>query len=285
MSKKNKTNKSGAVAQHQTEQAAAEPTTIETPATPTEAVVVTAPVDQSPVAATQVVAHLDYSRLIQQVEALWDYINDKHFAGTLKTRPIITIASRGNRSSFAWFKADAWKTAEGTRHEINIAAETFARPRQDTYATLVHTMVYQALVEKDIKGVNTIGYHNRNFLKVATDAFLECHKNGIKGFSQTSLNPQGLAIFTAYTGELDTHIHREVAKANYKPMVMVPATTNARDFMKTESAARKITMKELLDEMVIAYSTSRQVTIEVTAAPATLPPVETPEMVSADSAM
>ena len=256
---------------------------VEAPTDTAPPVDVTAPVNTAAPSVATSLTSLNYSRLIAQVEALWDYINLNHFGGQLKERPIITIASRGNRSALAWYKHEIWSTGSGARSEINVAAETFSRTRQEVYTTMLHTMVYQDIAEKGIEGVNKVGYHNRNFEKAATAAKLKVVKNGMKGFNSTSLSDDALKLAEAFTGEIDLSVHRNVVKANYKPMIMIPATQGAKNFLKADSEKQKVSMKEVLDNIINSYITTRatETVVDATPAPAADAAEATPEAAAA----
>ena len=82
-----------------------------------------------------------YNRVAGYLNKIFDLLNAEYFENEL-SRPTITIQSTPKAYGHFSLKDDTWVSTIGNSHEINIGAETLARPIEEVIATLLHEMVH-----------------------------------------------------------------------------------------------------------------------------------------------
>jgi SprT-like family len=112
-------------------------------------------------------------------------------------KPVITIQSKGRKRCLAWFVEDKWQNdQEEPLAEINICAESLARPVLDIGETMVHEMCHQANWLDGIKDCTVNQYHNTNFRDRAEGVGLVCQKSG-RGWADTTAGDELLHDLSA----------------------------------------------------------------------------------------
>ena len=148
-----------------------------------------------------------YNRAAGYLNKLFDLLNAEYFENAL-SRPTITIQSTPRAYGHFSLREDAWVSALGATHEINIGAGTLARPIEEVAATLLHEMVhyfnYQNGVQDCSRG-NT--YHNRKFKAAAEAHGLIVTHSDKYGWSHTA-PADSLLDFILVNGLTDILINR-----------------------------------------------------------------------------
>ena len=104
------------------------------------------------------------SNAVKFLEDAYDILNKTYFENAL-SRPVITIQSTPGVNGH-YEPNEVWKDQKRGKgyREINIAAESLARPTANVIATLVHEMVHQYC---DLNGIKDTSrgatYHNSRF--------------------------------------------------------------------------------------------------------------------------
>lgn len=112
------------------------------------------------------------SRAVGQLEMMFRELNKDKFDGTLPS-PIITVTATPNAYGHC-SRRKIWRVKDGATYEINIAADTMARPIEKVKATLLHEMIHLYCRENDIQEVSRGGtYHNKRFAEIAERVGLE----------------------------------------------------------------------------------------------------------------
>jgi predicted SprT family Zn-dependent metalloprotease len=108
------------------------------------------------------------------------------FRGVEMPRPVITVQSRGRIACLAWFAADRWKDGDASVCEINLAAETLARPTLEIGGSMVHEMAHYANWIRKVRDTTGNQYHNKHFRAAAESVGLICEKSN-KGWATTTV--------------------------------------------------------------------------------------------------
>jgi hypothetical protein len=111
------------------------------------------------------------------------------FRGVEMPRPVITVQSRGRVACLAWFAAERWKDGDTSVCEINLAAETLARPTLEIGGSMVHEMAHYANWIDKIKDTTGNQYHNKHFRSRAETVGLICEKSN-KGWATTRVGDE-----------------------------------------------------------------------------------------------
>lgn len=108
--------------------------------------------------------------VIKELHKAFDCFNREFYNNELP-QVIITIQSKGKRSSLGWFtKGKVWDDGTQEKHEINISAEYANREFMDIMRTLHHEMIHLYCAVNDIKNTSRGGtYHNTNFKRVSEE--------------------------------------------------------------------------------------------------------------------
>ena len=108
-----------------------------------------------------------YNRAAGYLNKIFDLLNAKFFENAL-SRPTITIQSTPRAYGHFTTRSDAWISANGETHEINIGAGTLARPIENVAATLLHEMVHYYNYINGVQDCSRGGtYHNKRFKEAA----------------------------------------------------------------------------------------------------------------------
>lgn len=106
------------------------------------------------------------SRTAGYLEKMYRQLNQDFFKGELET-PIITIQSTPRCYGHVTC-SKVWRSKETPMYELNIGAETLARPIENVVATLLHEMVHIYHLQHDIKDCSRgNAYHNKKFKEKA----------------------------------------------------------------------------------------------------------------------
>lgn len=125
-----------------------------------------------------------------QLELMYNVAN-KHFArhGLRITLPVlVTIQSKGKHSAYGWVTTQkAWTDGKGEElaYELNIAAETLARPTADTFNTIVHEMCHLVNIQRGVQDCTNSQRHNKKFKEICDKIGLYCEEMGRFGWAGT----------------------------------------------------------------------------------------------------
>ena len=148
-----------------------------------------------------------YNRVAGYLNKVFDLLNARFFENAL-SRPTITIQSTPRAYGHFSLREDTWVSKLGGTHEINIGAETLARPIEEVAATLLHEMVHYYNYENGVQDCsrgNT--YHNRKFKSAAEAHGLIVSHSEKYGWSHTEPS-EALIDFIIETGLTDILINR-----------------------------------------------------------------------------
>ena len=114
-------------------------------------------------------------KAIAELDTMFRAINKEFYKNELPT-PVITIQSTP-RAYGHCTRQKIWKGTKENRYEINISADTLARKREDTVATLIHESVHLYCRVNNIKETSG-AYHNKTFKEIAEQRTLNitCHE-------------------------------------------------------------------------------------------------------------
>lgn len=149
-----------------------------------------------------------YSAASAYLDNIFRDLNEKYFGGFLET-PVITIQS--TPGAFGHFTCGrVWRQMDGDRelYEINISAESLARPVESVVATLLHEMVHMYCQMSGIKDTSRgCTYHNKKFKDEAEKRGLLIEYSDRIGWSITSPSPDLIEYIHA-KGWMDILIER-----------------------------------------------------------------------------
>lgn len=132
--------------------------------------------------------------IIEALEGAHAHFNTALFGGRLRTRPVITVQTRGRKSAYGWYWPQRWQNGTSNPAELNISAEELKRDPADVLLTMAHEMVHQVADETGVKDTSRGGrYHNKAFAKLAEAAGLCAPAAPDKrlGFSGVTWGPEG----------------------------------------------------------------------------------------------
>ena len=146
-------------------------------------------------------------RLIETVGCLgklYDYCNEKIFAGKLK-KPVITVQRDERNKTLGWWsKKKVWKenADDEGEHELNMTAQTLSRPPYEIAATMIHEMCHQYASENNMQDTSRGGnYHNKLFKKIAETHGLRVEQLPTIGWSGTSLKDETKELIDGFLAE------------------------------------------------------------------------------------
>ena len=131
-----------------------------------------------------------FTEACAQLELMYNVAN-KHFArhGLRVALPVlVTIQSKGKHSAYGWVTTQkSWVDGKGEdlAYELNIAAETLARPVADTFNTIVHEMCHLVNIQRGVSDCTNSQRHNKNFKAVCDKIGLYCEEMGRFGWAAT----------------------------------------------------------------------------------------------------
>lgn len=126
----------------------------------------------------------------EQLELMYNIAN-KHFArrGLNITLPVlVTIQSKGKHSAYGWVTAQkSWVNGNGEdlAYELNVAAESLARPTADIFNTIVHEMCHLVNIQRGVQDCTNSQRHNKKFKEVCDRVGLYCEQMGRFGWAAT----------------------------------------------------------------------------------------------------
>lgn len=137
-----------------------------------------------------------YVYSIEELGRLYDFLNKEFFESAL-SKPVITIMpeeyKRKNARVLGWFTDyEVWVDKNGERaFELNITADYADRSWCEIAETLLHEMAHQFAHLNGIEDCSREGtYHNKHFLKIASEHGLNVRQTKQYGFSETTLTPK-----------------------------------------------------------------------------------------------
>lgn len=142
------------------------------------------------------------------LEKAHDHFNKTLFASSLKTKPVITILSKGRRNALGWYAYERWQNGDSKPSELNISAEELKRTASQIFATLIHEMCHQQAHESGIKDCSRSGaYHNSKFKALAESHGLTCSpKDKRIGYGHTELAQLGKSAVESILSTLEPHL-------------------------------------------------------------------------------
>ena len=149
-----------------------------------------------------------FSEAIIELEGMYNLANSVLFTTKgikIELPVLITIQSRGKHHALGWVTAQkAWVDGKGEdlAYELNVAAETLARPVEDTFNTIIHEMCHLVNIQRGVQDCTNSQRHNKNFKEICDIVGLYCEQMGRFGWAAThepSKNSDELkAILSAY---------------------------------------------------------------------------------------
>lgn len=145
-----------------------------------------------------------YLETIECLGELYDFCNEKIFAGKLK-KPVITVQrDERNKANGWWSVGKVWKenAEDEGEHELNMTAQQLCRPFYEIAAIMIHEMCHQYANENNMQDTSRGGnYHNKLFKKIAEEHGL-CVKNlPTVGWSDTSLTDETKVLIDGFIAE------------------------------------------------------------------------------------
>lgn len=122
--------------------------------------------------------------VIQELERVYDGLCK--ILKVKKSRPIITIQTKGRSSILGWHWKDKWQNKNKKLvSELNVCAEAL---NKNPIETLIHEMVHHHNSLDGISDCNSQQYHNKHFKNKAESYGLNVFKRGRLGWAETSLS-------------------------------------------------------------------------------------------------
>jgi len=132
--------------------------------------------------------------MMEKMENLFEIFNQKFFESAL-SKPVITIAGKGNMKASGWCtRKEVWADEkDGKYYEINICSEFLNHSVEELCGILLHEMCHLYNALNGIKDCSrTSQYHNKKFKECAENHGLNVEKCESRGFAVTSLKPETL---------------------------------------------------------------------------------------------
>ena len=146
-------------------------------------------------------------RLIETAECLselYDFCNEKIFAGKLK-KPVITVQrDERNKTNGWWSVKKVWKenAEDDGEYELNMTAQQLCRPLYEIAATMIHEMCHQYASENNMQDTSRGGnYHNKLFKKIAETHGLTVKQLFTDGWADTSLTDETKELIDDFLAE------------------------------------------------------------------------------------
>ena len=194
-----------------------------------------------------------YSKLVEQYTAAFNYFNEKLFDGKLKM-PIITIQSQGRKSVYGWFFANSWSEGgEKSYNEINMAAENINRSKDQQCETLIHEMVHLYNSQEGLKDCNALQYHNNHFKAGCDMVGLHCEKKPGKGWAFTSLTEELRVLINNLDVSFIENIARKKVESSYTKCWFISVREEDHEWFKAMRNSTGMTQKQLFSAMKDSY--------------------------------
>ena len=132
-----------------------------------------------------------FSEAIIELEGMYNLANNVLFAAKdvkVELPVLITIQSRGKHRALGWVTSQkSWVDGKGEEfaYELNVAAETLARPVADTFNTIVHEMCHLVNIQRGIQDCTNSQRHNKKFKEICDKVGLYCEQMGRFGWAAT----------------------------------------------------------------------------------------------------
>lgn len=110
----------------------------------------------------------NYQRATNYLVKVFKAVNEEYFNNELETPTITIQTSVGAYGHITTSKV--WNNNGVATYELNIGAETLARPIENVVATMIHEASHLYALMNNIKDTNNRGvYHNKRFKKIAEE--------------------------------------------------------------------------------------------------------------------
>ena len=150
----------------------------------------------------------NYQRTANYLVKIFKGVNEKYFKGELETPTITIQTSTGAYGHITTSKV--WNNGSVSTYELNIGAETIARPIENVVATMIHECCHLYALQNNIKDTSNRGiYHNKRFKQIAEEkGHLQIDKHDKYGWTITSPTEDTINFCIEYGFE-DILINRE----------------------------------------------------------------------------
>ena len=128
----------------------------------------------------------NYQRATNYLVKVFKAVNEHYFNGDLETPTITIQTSVGAYGHITTSKV--WNSNGVASYELNIGAETIARPIENVVATMIHECSHLYALMNNIKDTRNRGvYHNRKFKDIAESmGHIQIDKHDKYGWTITS---------------------------------------------------------------------------------------------------
>ncbi len=180
---------------------------------------------------------IKYSRVCGYLEKIYRQLNTDYFGNELE-EPVITIQStKGAYGHVTCGKV--WISKDTSRYELNIGADTLARPIESVVSTMLHEMVHIYHLMHDIKDTsrgNT--YHNKTFKKKAESVGLIIEHSNKYGWTITHPSDD-LILYICAQGWQEIYLNRGGTYLTSTPNDSSSGSSPKGDNAKKPSSTRK----------------------------------------------
>ena len=132
-----------------------------------------------------------FSEAVVELEGMYNLANNILFASKdikVELPVLITIQSRGKHNALGWVTSQkAWIDGKGEdfAYELNVAAESLARPAADIFNTIVHEMCHLVNIQRGVQDCTNSQRHNKKFKEICDKVGLYCEQMGRYGWAAT----------------------------------------------------------------------------------------------------
>ena len=132
-----------------------------------------------------------FSEAVVELEGMYNLANNILFASKdikVELPVLITIQSRGKHNALGWVTSQkAWIDGKGEdfAYELNVAAESLARPAADIFNTIVHEMCHLVNIQRGVQDCTNSQRHNKKFKEICDKVGLYCELMGRYGWAAT----------------------------------------------------------------------------------------------------
>lgn len=139
-----------------------------------------------------------YGKAVELLNSVFQAVNKEYFEGKLET-PTITIQS--SKKAYGYITTSkVWHSGKKESYELNIGAETLARPIENTVATVIHECVHEFCLMNNVKDTSNRGvYHNETFKVIAESKGLKIERDDKYGWTITSPTKETKDFCKKYT--------------------------------------------------------------------------------------
>lgn len=140
----------------------------------------------------------NYQRATNYLAKIFKAVNEYYFNNELET---VTATIQSSVGAYGYITTSkVWHNNNNSTYEINIGAETLARPIENVVATMIHECVHLYCLMHDIKDTSNRGvYHNKKFKEIAeTIGKLQIDRHNKYGWTITSPTEDTINFCIAY---------------------------------------------------------------------------------------